>query len=117
MINIPLLQLILYILRMEASQYTIAVSHALVWNYSSLTASMTAPQATVSLRLVFNAILIFSVCLYGFNDNNIITMIMIIMNFIASPMRFQVICETSNLCTLNWQQPPAHTTRHGQTTL
>ena len=28
-------------------------------------------------------------------------------------MRFQVMCETSNLCTLNWQQPPVHTTRHG----
>ena len=68
-ISIPLLQLILYILRMEASQYTIAVSHALVRNYSSLTASMTAPQATVSLRLVFTAILIFFVCLYAFNDN------------------------------------------------
>ena len=61
MISIPMLQLILYILRMEASQYTIAMSRVLVWNYSSLTASMTTPWATVSLRLVFNAILIFSV--------------------------------------------------------
>ena len=43
-------------------------------------------------------------------------MIMIVMNFIASPMRFQVMCETSNLCTLNWQQPPAHSRRHGNIT-
>ena len=35
------------------------------------------------------------------------------MTFIASPMRFQVMCETSNLCTLNWQQPPVHSRRHG----
>ena len=62
MISIPLLQLIVYILRTHlVSQYTIAMSRVLVWNYSLLTASMTAPQATVSLRLVFNAILIFSV--------------------------------------------------------
>jgi hypothetical protein len=28
-------------------------------------------------------------------------------------MRFQVICETSNFCTLNWQQPSVHSRRYG----
>ena len=35
------------------------------------------------------------------------------MTFTASPTRFQVMCETSNLCSLNWQQPPVLSTRHG----
>jgi hypothetical protein len=28
-------------------------------------------------------------------------------------MRFQVLCEMSNLCTLNWQQPPVLSRRQG----
>ena len=31
----------------------------------------------------------------------------------ASPMRLQVICEESNLCTLSWQQPPIYYARQG----
>jgi hypothetical protein len=51
---------------MEVSQYTTAMSYVLVGNYGLLTASMTDPWATVllPLRLVFNAIMSFSVCVH-----------------------------------------------------
>jgi hypothetical protein len=66
------------IMDLEESQYTIFV---LVGNYGLLTASVRAPQATVSLRLVFNAILIFSVRVHiCFNDNfTTVTMIIILL--------------------------------------
>lgn len=35
------------------------------------------------------------------------------LKFTASPVKFQVICETSNLCTLSWQQPPINSRGHG----
>ena len=35
------------------------------------------------------------------------------LKFTASPVRFQAICETSNLCTLSWQWPPIHSRGHG----
>ena len=55
-----------HIIESEVSQYTITVSCVLEGKYRLLTANVRALQATVylTLRLVFNAVLIISVCLH-----------------------------------------------------
>ena len=71
---------------------------------------MIALQATVSSSLVLNAVLIISVCLCAISACMPITKLL---KFIASPTRFQTICEESNLCTLSWQRPPMYYRRQG----
>ena len=34
-------------------------------------------------------------------------------HIVASPVRFQMMCETSNWCTLSWQRPPIYYRGHG----
>ena len=71
---------------------------------------MIALQAPVSSLLMFNAVLIISVCLHAISACMPITQLL---KFIASPTRFQATCEESNLCTLSWQRPPMYYRRQG----
>ena len=73
-IHIPSLQLNhTCIWDLEVSRHTIAMSSVLVGNYGLSTASVTPTQASVSIRLVFSAILIFFVRVHAcsnFDRNN-----------------------------------------------